>query len=174
MTKRLKTGHGLDGRPNYAARPGEAIHDVHHTPAIARGMEAQQHTNATLGKPGKPKGYAVPPHNGMHTRSRDGGVHLGGDALSRATADPSNPLGGAPRGKVLTPVQPVPGQRSRTSDTLHSGAPGQNHARGKPNVDAIRGLGAAILAEAFANSAPDDPQAHGYGVGSLPDAVNED
>jgi hypothetical protein len=61
---RNKIGHGHDGRMNALARPGEASHDVHHTPAIARGMEPQQHTNATLGKPGKAKGYAVPPHPG--------------------------------------------------------------------------------------------------------------
>lgn len=167
---RNKIGYGPDGRMNALARPGEATHEVHHTPALARGMEPQQHTNATLGKPGKPKGYAVPPHNGMHTRSRDGGVHLGGNALSRATANPANPLGGPPRGKVLAPVQPVPGQRSRVNDPLHGGAPGESHAKGKPDTTAMRDLGRAILAEA--TCAPDDRAALAdYGVGALPEIV---
>jgi hypothetical protein len=171
MTKRLKTGIGPDGRMNAAARPGEAIHDVHHTPTLARNQEAQQYTTATLGKAPKAKGYSVPVHNQMHTRSRaTGALHLGGDALSRVDANPSNPLGGAPRGKSLTPVQPVPGQRSRTSDTLHSGAPGENHAKGKPNVAAMQDLGRAVLAEATC-SADDRMALADYRVGSLPPVV---
>jgi hypothetical protein len=162
MANRIKTGHGHDGRMNAIARPGEATLDVHHGPAMSRGIEAQQHTRATLGKPPKAKGYNVAPHSGMHTRSRQGDAFRGGDDLSRATANPSNPLGGPPPGKVLTPVQPVPGQRSRTNDAPHGGQPGENHARGKPDVAALRALGGAVMAEAFADSASDDRMAHGY------------
>lgn len=85
----------------------------------------------------------APVHPGMRTVSRTTGqVHPGGDALSRADADPASPIGGAPRGKMLADVKPVPGQRSRTS----------------PHDPA---LGKAILAEALNASAPDDRMAFG-------------
>ncbi|HUI12985.1 MAG TPA: hypothetical protein VL048_05890 [Xanthobacteraceae bacterium] len=150
MAKRLKTGVGHDGRMNAIARPGEAIHDVHHTPALARNQEAQQHTNATLGKPGKPKGYAVSLHNGMTEQQRKM-TGMGHPMAGAPDAASANPLDPTVPGKRLTPVQPVPGMRSRSNDSLGGSKPGENHMRGKPDVDAMRSLGAAVLAEALCN-----------------------
>lgn len=162
-------GPGRDGRPKGVPNtPGQ------HGPA--RGADAFQghHVPGNIARDGAPKNHHdVPVHGGMVTRSRQGTVHQGGDDLSRFTADPANPLGGAPRGKVLTPVQPVSGQRSRENDPLHGGEPGEAHAKGKPDVAAMRDLGRAILAEAFAASGSDDRMAHGYGIGSLPDSTSE-
>lgn len=150
MAKRLKTGIGPDGRMNAAARPGEAIHGVHHTPALARNQEAQQHTTATLGKAPKAKGYAVPLHNGMTQQQRKM-TGMGHPVAGAPDAASANPLDPTVPGKRLSPVQPVPGQRSRLTDTLHSGAPGENHARGKANAADLQSLGAAVMAEALCN-----------------------
>ena|ERR1700722_5727150 len=152
---RLKTGIGADGRMNAASRPGEAVHDVHHAPAIARGMEAQQHTTATLGKAPKAKGYAVSLHNGATERQR--ALQGMGHANSTAPdANPANPLSKIPAGKpfVGKPVPVSPGMRSRTA----------------PHDPA---LARAILAEAFANSAADDRQAHCGIDPRLPIATSE-
>jgi hypothetical protein len=152
---RLKTGIGADGTMNAAARSGEVTHDVHHTPALARGMEAQTHTRATLGKPPKAKGYAVSIHNGMTERQQA----LKGMQHANATApdaNPASPLSKEPQGKpfIGKSVPPSPGMRSRTSAT---------------NLDA---LGKAVLAEAFAASSADDRTAHGIAPG-LPTQTNE-
>jgi hypothetical protein len=104
----------------------------------------------------------TPVHGGMISRSRDTGIfHMGADALSRADANPSNPFGAPPAGKVLTPVKATPGMRNRTtSDALHGDQPGASHARG-----AARGLGdnaelgRQILHEAACAAAPDDRMA---------------
>jgi hypothetical protein len=143
MSKRNLIGVDHSGRMNAIARDGEATHSIHHTPAIARGMEARTHTRATLGVPPKAKGYAVPIHNGMTERQQalKGMQHANPTAPD---ANPASPLSKEPAGKpfVGKPVAVVPGQRSRTSP--HNSA-----------------LGAAILAEAFSNSACDDRMAHG-------------
>lgn len=131
---------------------------------VAGGMEDHTNVKADLGKAPKLKRafMTVPPiAAGMTAKSRSDGTHfhnIGGQDLSRYDADPGNdPLRGPARGKRMTPVQPVPGQRSRT----------------EPMAD-LKSLGSAVLAEAFAASAPDDRMAHGYGFGALPGATSED
>ena len=171
---KVRVGVDHKGRNRAIAQAGDVPLAVHHGPAIARGMEHQP-TQVHIARGGKPKAHlAVPVHNGMASRTRNGGPFvLGGDMASKFDANPASPLQGAPRGKSLTQPQPVPGQRSRATDTPHSGAPGENHARGKPNAAAMADLGRAILGEALAHSAPDDRQAHGYGIGTLPDSTAE-
>jgi hypothetical protein len=159
--KRVSTiGPGHDGapKPGFYAEPGEPGLAIHHRPAIARGMEHQQNTD--LPRAGKAKRLdPVAVHNGMVTRTRDGGVHLGGDAASY-DANPANPCNaGPPRGKRLTPPMPSPGMRSRTTGP-HS------------QLD-LATLGKCILDQAYAASAPDDRAAHGYGVGALPSVTEE-
>jgi hypothetical protein len=155
-----RTGVDYSGRSKAFAKPGESSLDVHHDPNVARvhdGMKDQTRTN--IARDGKAKAlHPVSVHNAMATRSRDSGQsHLGGDALSRADANPgTNPLGGAPRGKRLTPPQPSPGMRSRTSNA---------------NMATMQDLGRAILAEAFAVAGPDHPA--NMGVGALPDSTSE-
>jgi hypothetical protein len=169
--KRHRSSVGHDGKSKAFAKAGEPALAAHHGPAIARGMEAQQHTTATLGKAPKPKGYPVSVHNGMATRSRNSGAFELGGHLASYDANPANPLNaGAPAGKRLTPAAPVPGQRSRITDTLHAGSVGENHARGKGNTADMHELGAAILREA--TCAPDDAQAlASWAIGTLPEVV---
>jgi hypothetical protein len=57
----------------------------------------------------------TPIHSGMLSKTKANGFTFGGDASSRADADPANPLGGAPPGRVFKPVEASFGQRSRTS-----------------------------------------------------------
>lgn len=169
--KRSSIGLGHDGAP----KPGAFVpHDhpaamgVHphaiEASNIKAGMQDQTNVHADLGKPAKPKRAltTTPPiAGGMTAKSRSDGTHfhnIGGQDLSRYDSDPGkDPLRGPPRGKNLTPPAPSFGQRSRID----------------PTAD-MKALGAAVLAEAFAASAPDDRAAHGYGIGTLPDATNED
>jgi hypothetical protein len=132
-------------------------HVQHHVPGIARGMEAQQHTKATLGKPGKPKGYPVM-LNG-HFNAND--------------ADPASPLDGPPRGKRLSPPTINPGCRDRSGDSLASEMAGTAHKRSKELPDTLRDLGRAILDEALNYSAADDRAALANNFGTLPAAVKE-
>lgn len=78
---------------------------IHHTPGLARELEAAEHgaKPVCLGKAPKPKGYPIHIHSGTPGQNYD--------------SNPANPLNsGPPRGKVLTPVQPSPGMRSRTNE----------------------------------------------------------
>lgn len=171
---KVRVGVDEKGRNRAIARAGDTPLDVHHGPAIARGMEHMP-TRGDLARGGKPKAHlAVSVHNGMTTRTRNGGPFvLGGDLASKFDADPASPLQGPPMGKRLTQPQPVPGQRRRANDAVGGSAPGENHAKGQPDVGAMRDLGRAILTEAFSNAAPDDRMAHSYGVGILPDSTTE-
>jgi hypothetical protein len=148
-----------------------------HTVPLARGMEAQQNPAHALGKLGKPKGYDVHIHDGMRSVNRNTGTHEWGGVGASFDANPANPLNSGPaRGKRLTPVQPVPGQRSRANDPLASGEPGQAHADAMLNRDQLlrdsQQVSAKVLAEAGDNSAPDDRRA--LGIGTLPEATTEE
>lgn len=139
-------GVGHDGRPKgVPAAPGM------HGPARGADAFKGHHVPGNIARDGAPKAHHdVPVAAGQHTRSRATGLfHQGGDALSRADANPANPLGGAPRGKTLTAPQSVPGQRSRVGE--QHAAPGVNHARGQANKPDLKNLGAAVLAEALCN-----------------------
>lgn len=180
--KRKSTiGVGHDGAP----KPGAFVPFDHpramgsHPDATewAKGAVEQTHVKADLGRAPKVKRAlltAPPIAGGMTAKSRRTGEHfhnVGGQDLSRYDADPGkNPLGGAPRGKALTPVTPVPGQRSRVGE-VDNGEPGQHQARNKPDVTGMRALGEQIMREAFAVSGSDHPA--NLGVGSLPDSTNE-
>lgn len=79
---------------------------------------------------------------------------------SAPDASAANPLDKTVPGKTFSDPRPTIGQRSRTRDTVHGGAPGENHAKNCGhgcNAD----LGRAILDQALAASAPDDRRAHG-------------
>jgi hypothetical protein len=158
--------------------PGHPAALVSHPHAAAKvhsGMADVTNVHAAMGKAPQPKRAhltTAPLHNGMATRSRHTGQsHFGGDALSRADSNPANPLTGPSREKRIDhPPKPVIGQRSRATDMLHGGLPGENHARGVGrgvNTD----LGAAILAEAYAVAGPDHPA--NMGIGVLPQSVKE-
>jgi hypothetical protein len=130
---------------------------THHSPAIARGMEAQTHTRATLGKPPKPKGYSIGIHNGMRTVNRATGEFVDSGHLAAYDSNSGNPLNsGPPRGKRLTVPAPVPGQRSRIQPM---------------NADAMRELSRQVMAEAYSVAEPDHPSKLGIGV--LPSATTE-
>lgn len=141
------------------------------------------HVKADLGTAPKPKrAFTTAPqvHSGMMAKSRKDGTHfagLSGQDLSRYDANPGDdPLSGAPRGKVVTPVQPHSSMRSRTNDALASGTPGAAHAAHQANKDAfIKGMqdmSKGVLGEAS--------QARGSGVfdrarfGALPQQVDEE
>jgi hypothetical protein len=139
-------GVGHDGRPKGVPNaPGM------HTPARGADAFKGHHVPGNLARNGAPKNHHdVPVHGGMTARQ----TALKGMGHANATApdaNPASPVSKEPQGKRLTPVQPVPGQRSRTTDTLHAGAPGENHARGKANPPDLKSLGAAVLAEALCN-----------------------
>ncbi len=144
------------------------------------------HTNVNinLGKPPLPKrafaGPAPEVHSGMNAKSRKDGTHfagLSGQDLSKYDADPGNgPLAGPPRGKRLTPVQPVPGQRSRINDALASAEPGAAHKAAMVNRDAftkgMADMSKAVLDEA--GNAADLQTRYALGIGKLPDAATEE
>ena len=69
------------GRPVNPIPPGK----VHHVPAPSRGMEAQQHDKAILGKPAKAKGYPVAVHDAMH-HVQDGAFNAGISKTESAAA----------------------------------------------------------------------------------------
>lgn len=135
---------------------------VAHPHAIAAanmaGKSAHRHVKADLDVAPKPKrAFTSAPeiHSGMIGKSRKDGTHfagLSGQDLSKYDANGPDPLSSPPRGKVSTPVQPVPGQRSRVNDPLHGGAPGQAHAAHQANADAftkgLRNMSRDVLDEA--------------------------
>lgn len=135
-----------------------------------------------LGKPPLPKrAFASAPeiHSGMNAKSRKDGTHfagLSGQDLSRYDGDGPDPLAAPPRGKQLTPVQPVPGQRSRTDDALASAEPGAAHKAAMVNKGAftkgMTDMSKTILDEAGDNSGFHDRQA--LAIGTLPTVVTED
>lgn len=172
---KVRVGVDEKGRNRAIARAGDVPLDVHHAPKPSIGMKDQTHAG-NLARDGAVKQHlAVPPHSGMMTRTRNGGPFvLGGDLASKFDADPASPLQGPPMGKRLTQPQPVPGQRSRVNDAVGGSAPGENHAKGKPDSAALRSLGASVLAEAFSNAAPDDRAAHSYGIGLIAPTTQED
>jgi hypothetical protein len=113
---RLKAGTDHKGVNRAFAKPGEAPGlQVHHDPNDARAHD-HLHGDTSIARNGAPKKLTpVSLHNGFVTRSRDGGLHTGGDAASY-NANPENPLNaGPPRGKRLTPVMASPGMRSRSA-----------------------------------------------------------
>ena len=140
------------------------------------------HVKADLGVAPKPKrAFTESPeiHSGMNAKSRRTGTHFGGlsgQDLSRFDANGPDPLSGPPRGKRLTPVQPVPGQRSRVNDALASAEPGAAHrAAMLGRDDFTKGLNdtaKAVLDEAGNASAVDDRRA--LGIGTLPQTTVED
>lgn len=89
------------------------------TVPLARGMEANEHGERPhcLGKPPKPKGYPIQIHSGMRSTNPNTGTSEWGGYGASYDSNPGNPLNsGPPRGKVLSPVQPSPGMRSRTNE----------------------------------------------------------
>ena len=181
--RRTTIGVGHDGAPKggflRADDPGAPVahpNSIASVP-IATGMKEVEQVQG-LGKAPKVKisrFCAVPVHDGMTTTSRvTGKRHYGGADLSRYDADPASPLNREAGAKRLTPVRPVPGQRSRITDLAAGGAPGENHVRGRRDPRAMAFLGAAVLSEALNRSAPDDRQALSYGIAaSLPQSVDE-
>jgi hypothetical protein len=165
MAKQHKPSIFQPGRDGKAAA---VITKGVHGPATSGDAFKGHHVPGNVARDGAPKvHHATPAHGGM-TRRQTNMAGVGG--LSHATesapdASAPSPLDKAAPGKRTVLAKAVPGQRSRTSDTSHSGAPGENHARaaGK-GVD--HALGAAVLGEAA--SAPDDRAALAHlGVGSL-------
>ncbi len=124
---------------------------VHHKPAIARGMEPQQ-SHATLGKPGRAKGYAVEVHSGM-SHVTDGAFNAGISRTESAAALQGYKLPTDPviqhGNKITRRAEINPGSRSRNTDSLASETAGVAHARAKAKGDeGLHALGRAILAEA--------------------------
>jgi hypothetical protein len=172
---RSKIGVDHTGRMNALARGNEATHSTHHTPAIARGMEAQQHDRAILGKPSKAKGYAVPYHSGAKRQQIEGAgvggmahgvaVIAGGQviATSAAAAPLKSAYGSVP--KTFAPARPVIGQRSRVGEV----GPGQIIAGKNPAHESAKAnngnhspaLGHAILQEALDCTDGDSRRAYG-------------
>lgn len=148
----------------------------------AAGMVDHTTVHADLGKAPLPKrAFTTSPeiHNGMMGKSRSDETHfagVGGQDLSRYDSNPGDdPLSALPRGKRLTAVQPVPGQRFRINDPLAGGEPGEAHATAMLNADQLlrdsQQLAEKVLFEARQNSAADDRMAL---TGRLPDAVTEE
>lgn len=147
------TGAPKDG---FYAKPGEGRHvsHPHSIPNQARGMEAQTHTTATLGKPPKMKraGHEqIPIAAGMLSHHRHSGEFRFGGMEASYDANPANPLSaGPPRGKRLTPPAASPGMRLRRLDALASGAPGTAHAAfGDDDRAALHELGRRVLQDAL-------------------------
>jgi hypothetical protein len=81
------------------------------------------------------------------------------DASNPAALDPTKP------GKRLTPIMPHPSMRSRVNDPVHGGAPGEAHAKNRPDPTMLHELGKAIVQEAVAHSGPGDAAVlHSYGL----------
>jgi hypothetical protein len=154
---------GVDhtGKSKAFAKPGEPALAIHHDPNIARQHDRPMTDNiATRGAPKRMHPVAL--HNSAtpQQRAMRGMGHAIGSAPDASAA---NPLDKTAPGKAFAPAAPVIGQRSRSHDTAHGGRPGENHALnvGRGADSDARDLGARILDEAFAASAPDDRMAHG-------------
>lgn len=158
--KRYAHSVGHDGVSNAIARSGEPEHAVHHVPALARGMEAQQHTTATLGKPPKPKGYPISVHNAMrHVTSGNTFQSISRtEAAKPPEASGPNPLEPDYRrlGAKQQNVPIYPGMRSRQLPM---------------SQDQHFALGKAILDEAYRASGSDTQWTW---APTLPDVTTED
>jgi hypothetical protein len=158
-----KSRAGVDhtGKSKAFAKPGEPALAIHHDPNIARQHDRPMTDNiATRGKPKVLHPVAL--HNSA-TRRQVELKGMGHPIGSAPDASAANPLDKTASGKTFAPAAPVIGQRSRSADSLHGARPGENHARnvGRGADSDARDLGARILDEAFAASAPDDRFAHG-------------
>ena len=114
---------------NQRTHPGVGVAHPHAVMATNQaGLIDHKHVKVDLGVAPKAKrAFTTAPeiHSGMNAKSRKDGTHfagLSGQDLSRYDANGPDPLSGAPRGKTLAPVQPVPGQRSRTNEGVESHA----------------------------------------------------
>lgn len=183
LTSKFKKGESVHGpshtgapKDGFFAKPGEPGMLVHpnHPAHLAVGQTEQQHVRADLGKAPKPKraftlGGAPPIHAGMLVQTKSGGQAYGADhssavdALSglRVPADSSgrgatvaHPLTKIAPPKNLKPVQPVPGMRSRSNDSLSSGDPGAAHNRAHADRAALHAarqdLGRRVIEAAIA------------------------
>jgi hypothetical protein len=108
-SRKSTIGPGHDGGPKdgFLAEPGEPGLSVHHDANKARvGDDMSAHPSIAR-RAGAKRFAPVSVNNAMTTKSRRTGEHfvgVGGDGISAYDADPgTNPLGGAPRGKKLTP-----------------------------------------------------------------------
>lgn len=143
--------------------PGIGYAHPHYVGNVA-GQTDQTNVHADLGKAPLPKrAFTEAPeiHSGMNAKSRDGKTHfsgLSGQDLSCYDGDGPDPLSGAPRGKRLTPVQPVPGMRSRTNEN-------------QPLVP-LADQAKAIMDEA--GDAADIQTKRALGIGTLPPVVTEE
>jgi hypothetical protein len=83
---------------------------VHHTAPPSRGMEAQQHTTATLGKQPKAKDFSVKVHPAMTDQqvAQDGTRHLIDGAPDASSASPLDTLSASQYGKRISkaPIHP--------------------------------------------------------------------
>lgn len=161
-----RNGVGYDGRSKNVG-PGNPTLLVHHDPNVPRASDGvAERASGNIARAGKAKAFhPVSVHVGMTERQTD---MLGmGHALGSAPdASAANPLAPEPLGKHIAPVPVSPGMRSRTMDTLHSGAPGENHARNKGAHLVDPAIGAAIIREGLSYSAPDDRAALAHLGGS--------
>ena len=151
--KEPRNGPGHDGRDRAFTKPGERGLEVHHDPNVARvhdGME--ERTSGNLARSGKPKAlHPVSLHNGMTEQQRAAsGVGGLGHATTIDGLPGANPLNPNPLPKFTPEVKVKPGMRSRITDTPHSGAPGENHARARANPPDPT-IGKQILAEAVSD-----------------------
>ena len=160
-----RNGVGHDGKSRNLG-PGNPTVLVHHDPNVARASDGiQERASGNLARSGAPKAFhPVAVHGGMTERQ------IGFDAMGHARgsapdASSANPLDPTTVAKNITPAPVSFGMRSRTLDTPHSGAPGENFARNKNAHTADNFIGKQILAEA--HSSPDDRRALSHlGVGS--------
>jgi len=151
---RLKVGVDHKGVNRAFTKPGEpAGLQVHHDANDARAHDAL-HGDTSIARAGAPKKLTpVSVHNGQTTRSRDGGLYLGGDAAGY-NSNPANPLNaGPPRGKRLTPVMASPGMKSQS---------------------AFKGASLADLSRRIFDTAhADSGDRATLGIGSLPSSTTE-
>jgi len=114
---------------NQRAHPGVGVVHPHAVAATNQaGLIDHKRVKADLGVAPKAKrAFTTAPEipSGMMGKARSDGTHfagVSGQDLSRYDADGPDPLSGAPRGKTLGTVRPVPGQRSRTNEGVESHA----------------------------------------------------
>jgi hypothetical protein len=148
---------GHDGRPQGVPNaPGM------HGPARGADAFKGHHVPGNIARDGAAKvHHDVPVHGGMTARQHElkGMGHSIGSAPDASAASPLDP---PPQMKRFDPAPPVPGQRSRTRDTLHHDVPGANDARNRGHgaQGEDRDLGVQIMREAFGASSKDDMLAH--------------
>jgi hypothetical protein len=139
-------GPGHDGGPKdgFYGEVGETFAHPHSVPNQARGMEAQQHTNATLGVPPKMKRSGaenIPIHSGMVKQTKSGPLAFGGDqataldSLSGREAVPEKdgsvanamPVTAPPVAKNYKPVETSPTMRRQQGPVARSLADARPH-----------------------------------------------